>query len=299
MTTSQVYQLLGEPREKIERPNWTAWCYQDACPRAEDGTITGLPSVGFVIFSPVERDPRTGQRYAAAMPLVERFCEPDWSRVPEAERLGPQQNGSRAVNGAGTQRPQWATRAHWMHLQPNMTTAQVCQLLGEPQEKVERPGWAVWCYQDACPKSEDGKVTGLPDSGYVVFTTSKRDPRTDRRLAAPVYIVEKAYEPDWSRVQAIEDETPAPATEESRTSTMPPWQLHASQRRGVIRPEASSQSPPPWQSVSKDRTANAAGDIAPVQKKSWLTSHSTMFFCVAGGIMIGMAITVVLVRTAD
>jgi len=289
MTTSEVYHLLGEPTETLERPNWTVWAYQDPCPKSPDGAVIGLPADGFIRFITAERDPRTGRPLPAALLVVEQIREPDWSRVATGE---PEDEPSPAPRHRSRR---WTLRANWLRVQPNMTPGQVRQWLGEPLEKVQRAGWAAWSYQDPCPRSEDGTITGLPTRGFVRFIAVRQDPATGARLAEPVFVVERVYEPDWSRVQA-EGPVTWPADESSLESPIPPWQMNTARRRAPAPEDTSPKSPPPWAAARPPRPDNGEPAAGPAPEEPSFAAPGTAFFCIAGGIMFGMAVMIALRR---
>jgi hypothetical protein len=178
---------------------------------------------------------------------------------------------------------------------PNMTYGQVLDILGEPLEKVERKGSSIWSYQDICPKSPEGQVTGPPSQGFVFFVATDQHPISRRRLPQTTFFVKTVKEPDWSRVPKPESKPESvtgviPTTPGSRPVTVvEPTPIQRPQQAAPV--EARPAPPPvPVQQYSPV-------EPKPAETKAATPSRpfSSAYFLVIGGAILGLAVAIAVI----
>jgi hypothetical protein len=185
--------------------------------------------------------------------------------------------------GATTEKvpPDWKVQVQWYRVLPNMTYGQVLDILGEPLEKVERKGSSIWSYQDSCPKSPEGQITGPPSQGFVFFVATDQHPISRRRLPQTTFFVKTVKEPDWSRVPkpevkpAVPESKPAPVVEPPR----------------ILRPQQAipPQAPPPVP-VRPTHPFDTKSAETPATAPS--RPFSSAYFLILGGAIIGLAMAI-------
>lgn len=179
--------------------------------------------------------------------------------------------------------PDWKEQAQWYKVLPNMTYGQVLEILGEPLEKIERKGGAIWSYQDPCPKSPEGPVTGPPNQGFVFFVATDQHPITRRRLPQATFFVKTVKEPDWSRVP--KPEVKPAVTESKQAPVVEPSRIRQPQ------PAAPPQAQPA-PSVSVHPSPSAEPKAVETKAVSPRRPFSSAYFLVIGGAIIGLAVAI-------